>query len=91
MASMLRINALTSAGLVLAYLLLGPVAQGWAQTDPPPAPDWVPQGLVEQFPLTDWSRHTPELGEIRSGGPDRDGVPAIDAPVFAPAVQVRAI
>jgi hypothetical protein len=31
---------------------------------------------------TDFSRHTVPLGEIRSGGPPRDGIPPIDHPQF---------
>jgi hypothetical protein len=31
---------------------------------------------------TDFSKHTVPLGEIESGGPPKDGIPAIDEPVF---------
>ena len=31
---------------------------------------------------TDWERHTIDYNEILSGGPPRDGIPSIDAPIF---------
>jgi hypothetical protein len=37
---------------------------------------------------TDFSRHSVPFGEIRSGGPGKDGIPAIDHPHFAPAARV---
>ncbi len=39
-----------------------------------------------EWPRTDFSKHSVELSEIRSGGPPRDGIPAIDRPRFKPAV-----
>ena len=33
---------------------------------------------------TDFSKHTVPLGELTSGGPGKDGIPAIDEPVFEP-------
>jgi hypothetical protein len=35
-----------------------------------------------EWPRTDFARHTVDLSEIRSGGPPKDGIPAIDAPQF---------
>lgn len=35
-----------------------------------------------EFPLTQFERGTVDLDEIFSGGPPRDGIPAIDKPVF---------
>lgn len=37
------------------------------------------------WPNTDFSNCTASLLEIRSGGPGKDGIPAIDAPTFIPA------
>ena len=34
------------------------------------------------WPRTDFSRHSVNLGEIQSGGPRKDGIPAIDRPRF---------
>jgi Protein of unknown function (DUF3179) len=42
-----------------------------------PAPD----GAAAEF-KTDFKRHTVPYGEILSGGPPKDGIPAIDAPAF---------
>ncbi|MCI0430530.1 MAG: DUF3179 domain-containing protein [Rhodospirillales bacterium] len=39
--------------------------------------------LEREWPKTDFSVHSVDLAEIRSGGPPRDGIPAIDAPRFA--------
>jgi len=41
-----------------------------------------------QWPNTDFSRKSVDLGEIRSGGPGKDGIPAIDSPRFRPAGDV---
>ncbi|HEV8679660.1 MAG TPA: DUF3179 domain-containing protein [Stellaceae bacterium] len=41
----------------------------------------------QDWPRTDFTRHSVELREIVSGGPPKDGIPPIDDPVFAPASQ----
>ncbi len=38
---------------------------------------------------TDFSRHTVPFGEILSGGPGKDGIPAIDHPQFLPPAKVH--
>jgi hypothetical protein len=49
---------------------------------------YAPAGAAEvqtwhiEWPATDFSKHTVEFSEIRSGGPPKDGIPAIDAPRF---------
>src|SRR3546814_369372 len=58
---------------------------------------WIPLGLCQsaaaspaltaaerrvEWPRTDFTKHTIELSEIRSGGPPKDGIPAIDDPQF---------
>jgi Protein of unknown function (DUF3179) len=35
-----------------------------------------------EWPRTDFSKHNVPLGELKSGGPRKDGIPAIDAPRF---------
>ena len=45
---------------------------------PPPEGLGVPTGGWK----TDFSRHTVPLSEITSGGPGKDGIPALDAPEF---------
>ncbi|MCR9072411.1 MAG: DUF3179 domain-containing protein [Alphaproteobacteria bacterium] len=42
------------------------------------AEDWS-----KAWPQTDFSRHAVALDEISSGGPEKDGIPSIDAPSFA--------
>ena len=46
--------------------------------DPAESP---PAGATREF-RTDFSRHTVSYAEILSGGPPKDGIPAIDAPQF---------
>lgn len=41
----------------------------------------------EEWPNTDFSRATVDLGEFRSGGPPKDGIPAIDHPRFVSFAQ----
>ncbi len=47
-----------------------------------PASAAVPSHLSAEWPNTDFSRRTVELDEIQSGGPPKDGIPAIDQPRF---------
>ena len=35
-----------------------------------------------EFPLTDFEKHSVDLNEIMRGGPPRDGIPPVDAPRF---------
>lgn len=42
-----------------------------------------PSRWVHEWPNTDFSVHSVDLSEIRSGGPPKDGIPAIDGPAFA--------
>ncbi|MDB4224855.1 DUF3179 domain-containing protein [Granulosicoccus sp.] len=46
-----------------------------------------PQG---EFPLTDYKKSSVTIDEILTGGPPRDGIPAIDAPVFVDANSAAA-
>jgi hypothetical protein len=46
-----------------------------------------PPGLLAAGWKTDFSRHTVPFGEIQSGGPSKDGIPAIDRPRFAPVTR----
>jgi hypothetical protein len=41
-----------------------------------------------EWPRTDFTRHAIDLAEIRSGGPPKDGIPAIDAPRFKPVGEI---
>ncbi len=46
-------------------------------------PEEPPRGAAREF-STDFSIHTIPFSEIRSGGPPKDGIPAIDDPQFVP-------
>ena len=41
-----------------------------------------PQAWRQEWPATDFKKHTVAFAEIRSGGPSKDGIPAIDSPRF---------
>ena len=41
-----------------------------------------PSRWVHEWPNTNFSIHSVDLAEIRSGGPPKDGIPAIDDPAF---------
>ena len=47
----------------------------------------VPRSLERHFPDTDFSRADPNLENALSGGPPKDGIPAIDDPTFIPLAQ----
>ena len=44
-----------------------------------------------EWPKTDFSKKSVEFGEILSGGPPKDGIPAIDNPQFVPVGEVKDI
>ena len=69
-----RATIVTSLALALANIGL-------------PASAEVPRGWEREFPLTDFSRSTIDLSEIISGGPPRDGIPAIDDPAMLSAAD----
>ncbi len=47
-----------------------------------------PDGASEQF-KTDFTRHTVPYREILSGGPPKDGIPAIDSPQFVTVAEAK--
>ena len=47
-----------------------------------------PDGWKAEWPKTDFSRHAVPFTEILSGGPPKDGIPAIDKPVFRPVAEI---
>ncbi len=57
-----------------------PPGPGLGEASPPPsdAASWD----------TDFAKHTVPLDEFQSGGPPKDGIPAIDIPQFTPATEV---
>jgi hypothetical protein len=48
-----------------------------------------PDSWRTEWPHTDFSRHSVAFEEIFSGGPPKDGIPAIDQRSFAPAADAR--
>jgi hypothetical protein len=44
-----------------------------------------------EWPKTDFSRHSVDLEEIRSGGPPKDGIPPIDDPKFVPLADAKGL
>lgn len=60
--------------LVLSTVLSGPLAAD-------------PDLWAGEWPRTDFSRSSVDFAEILSGGPPKDGIPALDDPVFLPAAQ----
>ncbi|MGD9999637.1 MAG: DUF3179 domain-containing protein [Ilumatobacteraceae bacterium] len=51
-------------------------------------PTEPPRFLTHQFPGIDWDAADPAIFHAVSGGPGRDGIPALDAPAFVPLEQV---
>ena len=47
-----------------------------------------PEYWKYEWPKTDFSKHSVELGEIMSGGPPKDGIPSIDDPKFVPVSEM---
>lgn len=55
----------------------------WAQS--------VPSGWEREWPVTNFSKSSIDFSEVISGGPPKDGIPAIDDPKFEPASQMAHI
>lgn len=69
-------NRRTTAGGMITLVAL-------AMAVLPPAPvGAAPDQWRGEWPDTDFSRHSVALDEIFSGGPPKDGIPAIDHPAF---------
>ena len=68
-----------AAGTGLACLFLLAVATPGAVANP--------ERWKHEWPATDFTRHSVALDEILSGGPPKDGIPAIDDPTFVSLAQ----
>ncbi len=55
-----------------------------------PLTDAPPFGIEREFPRTDFSKHSVPYSQIVSGGPPRDGIPAIDSPRFVGLAEADA-
>jgi hypothetical protein len=71
---------------VVALLVLVSSASGAARAAPA-GQCTAPFGIGAGF-KTDFCRHLVPLSEFQSGGPGKDGIPALDHPRFAPASSV---
>ncbi|MBH0022864.1 DUF3179 domain-containing protein [Salinibacterium sp. SWN248] len=47
----------------------------------------IPPFLEQGFAATDWSQADPAISQALSGGPPKDGIPAIDEPRFEPVAD----
>ena len=50
-----------------------------------------PEQWRGEWPHTDFSRHSVAYEEIVSGGPPKDGIPAIDQPSFVAVAEARSL
>src|SRR5262249_5550397 len=74
-----RLFPLSGLALVLSALVL-------------PAPARAgPEEWRREWPHTDFSRHSVAYEEILSGGPPKDGIPAIDHPSFVAVADARGL
>jgi hypothetical protein len=80
--------ALTVGAMLLASACGGAAPPVVGATPRPPAPS-----QVEQFSRDGWrtnfEKHSVPLAEIRSGGPPKDGIPALDHPRFIGVAEAR--
>ena len=74
----LRIRSVSHV-LLIAWTWIGMVSLAWA------AP---PSAWLEEWSRTDFGKSAVSLDEIVSGGPPKDGIPAIDDPRFIPVAEV---
>jgi len=56
-----------------------------------PFGDEAPKIWLVEWPDTDFTRRSVEFGSIQSGGPPKDGIPAIDQPQFTTFDLIRTI
>ncbi len=70
-------RAVASAAFA-AFLIVAPAGAG--------VPEWR-----QEFPITDFSRHSIDFDEIVTGGPRRDTIPPIDDPRFIAAAAAEMI
>ena len=67
----------------LGFFLLGLVSTAAAQAGPD---EWR-----KEWPRTDFPRHAVAYDEFVSGGPPKDGIPAIDQPSFIPVADAHGL
>ena len=88
-----RIAAPLAARLMAARLMaarlatVGLAAAALIGTAPAVRSQDVPLSWSIEWPDTDFGKRSVDLGEILSGGPPKDGIPSIDAPLFVPVSE----
>ena len=80
MARIATLNPMKQIRWVIAGLALAVAAGGVALA--------LPEYRKAEWPKTDFSKTSIDLGEIMSGGPPKDGIPSIDEPKFAPVAEI---
>lgn len=80
MARIATLNPMKPIRWVIAGLALAVAAGGVALA--------LPEYRKAEWPKTDFSKTSIDLGEIMSGGPPKDGIPSIDEPKFAPVAEI---
>jgi len=75
----MRTSLLAALGLALWFVVV-----------PGAGADTVPPQWRQEWPRTDFDNTLVDFGEILSGGPPKDGIPAIDEPRFAPVAEAAA-
>jgi len=79
---------LIDRGLLGAVVLEQGFLDSVGENEPPDAAEAeIPSFLRQSFPGTDWSKADPAIGQALSGGPPKDGIPAIDDPSFVPVAE----
>ncbi|MCW8915843.1 MAG: DUF3179 domain-containing protein [Magnetovibrio sp.] len=73
---------------VLAWLGLCVCQGAWATN---PFANDVPRSWTAEWPDTDFSKSSVAFGDIMSGGPPKDGIPAIDQPNFTNIASIKTI
>lgn len=81
--------AVAAVTVFVAALALGAITAPGPASSPPASGTTagsveIPAFLHEGFPHTDWSQADAAIAQALSGGPPKDGIPAIDEPRFEP-------
>ncbi|WP_010204424.1 DUF3179 domain-containing protein [Salinibacterium sp. PAMC 21357] len=75
------------AGIALSASNTSAPSSSSETTDSSPNTANIPLFLEQGFASTDWSQADPAISQALSGGPPKDGIPAIDEPRFEPVAN----
>ncbi|RMH46116.1 MAG: DUF3179 domain-containing protein [Alphaproteobacteria bacterium] len=84
-------RAVAGGQLLLRLLILGIALLGTAAAPCPARAESPPADWLREWPNTDFTRAAVPFSEIISGGPPKDGIPAITAPEFLRASAETAL